>query len=104
MGGTPAALEEIWLDGDRARTLQAEALSESLYYFYRTSLGFWIGRAEDRVGIAPAPEWSAPPFGPGPGKPCGFVERRAFDQDGRAVEYSRTWYDSDVARYVARLK
>lgn len=104
LAGRPAALEEIWLDGGRAGRLEAEALSESLYYFYRTRLGFFIARAEDRVGLHGAPEWASPPFGPSPGQTCGFVERRAFDEAGQAVEYSRTWYDSDVARYVARLK
>ena len=104
LGGVPAALEEIFLDAAQVPELRRSDLSESLYFFYRTALGLWITRAEDRVGIAEAPDWASAPFGPAPGAVCGFVERRAHDQDGRAVEYSRTWFDSGVARYVARLK
>ncbi|TIM74189.1 MAG: UTRA domain-containing protein, partial [Mesorhizobium sp.] len=50
LSGKPAALEEIWLDGSRAETVAIEELSDSLYLYYRKALGFWILRAEDRVG------------------------------------------------------
>ncbi len=100
----PAALEEIWLDGDRACAITRDDLSESLYLFYRQALGFWVAQAEDRVSLAPAPEWATAPFGLAPGAPAGYVERLARDQDGRPVEYSRTWFDPGTARYVARLK
>ncbi|MEM9344268.1 MAG: GntR family transcriptional regulator [Pseudomonadota bacterium] len=104
LGGTPAALEEIWLDGSRAKTIAKMELSESLYLFYRHTLGFWIARAEDSISVGPAPEWSAPPFGAAPGATCGYVERLGRDQDGRAAEFSRTWFDTSVARYVSRLR
>ena len=104
LSGVPAALEEIFLDGAQVPGLSQADLSESLYYFYRTVLGVWITRAEDRVGVAASPDWATAPFDVAPGESCGFVERRAHDQDGHAVEYSRTWYDSRVVRYVARLK
>ncbi len=104
LGGAPTALEEIWLDGDRVARLTPEDLSESLYLHYRRALGFWIARVEDRVSIAPAPRWAKPPFGLAPGATAGYVERLARDQDGKPVEFSRTWFDPGVARYVARLK
>ncbi len=104
LGGRPAAIEEIWLDAARADVLRPEDLSESLYLFYRKSLNLWISRAEDRVGIATVPCWAEPPFALAPGTSCGFIERIAHDQTGAPVEYSRTWYDANVARYVARLK
>lgn len=104
LGGKPAALEEIWLDGDRAQRITKADLSESLYLYYRQRLGFWIAHAEDRVSLAPAPDWAVAPFALTPGKPAGYVERLARDQDGLPVEFSRTWFDPVTARYVARLK
>lgn len=100
----PVAAEEIWLDGARAERLPREDLSESLYHFYRTRLGFWIARADDAVAIAPAPDWVPGALGKRPGEICGYIERVAQDQNGEACEYSRTWFDADRARYVQRLR
>ena len=103
LDGEPAALEEIWLDGDLARGLKPGALTESLYQHYRDALGLVIGQAEDRIGVAPVPDWAPEGFAPAPGTRVGHVERRSWAQDGRAVEYSRTWFDNDKARYISRL-
>lgn len=99
----PVALEEIWLDGARAERLEAADLAPSLYRHYRAALGFWIAAAEDRVGVAPAPDWAAPPFAPAPGAPCTFVTRIGRAQDGRIAETSRTWADPARAVYVQRM-
>lgn len=100
----PAAVEEIWLDGRHAEAIAPEALSESLYLFYREALGLAITRAEDRVGLGHVPDWAPRDFGPRPGQPVPHVLRVAHDADGRPAEMSWTWFDNDVARYVARLK
>jgi len=102
--GVPAALEEIWLDGDRTAEIRASDLSESLYLYYRDRLGLVISRAEDRVGLAPVPGWTVPEFRRREGEVVGLVERTGSDQDGRPVEYSRTWFDPGRVRYVARLR
>jgi GntR family transcriptional regulator len=104
LGGRPAALEEIWLDAGYAAELYAADLSESLYLHYRKVLGFWIARAEDRIGVGTVPAWAPPGFGLAAGASCGFVERLGFAQDGASAEFSRTWFDHTVARYVSRLK
>jgi GntR family transcriptional regulator len=104
LGGKPAALEEIWLDGSRAENLRAEDLSESLYLHYRLALGFTVTQAEDRVGVGITPEWSSPEFSPKIGETVGYIERFASADDGQGVEYSRTWFDPDVARYVTRFR
>lgn len=104
LDGQPVALEEIWLDGDRVPALAADDLSESLYLHYRMALGFSIARAEDRVGIADAPDWSPAAFSLPTGAPAGFVERFAVADDGQGVEYSRTWFDPVAARYVTRFQ
>lgn len=103
LGGKPAACEEIWLDAARAPTLRAEQLSESLYAFYKRRLGFWVTRAEDRIGVADLPDWGVG-LSRAPGAACGYVERVSWDQHGQSVEASRTWFDPDVATYVSRLK
>ncbi len=99
---TVVALEEIWLDGDRAARIAVPELSESLYLYYRDRLNLVIGRVEDRIGAAPVPGWTDAAFGPAAGTTAAFVERISRDTDDAPVEYSRTWFDSGVARYVAR--
>ncbi|MDJ1017486.1 MAG: GntR family transcriptional regulator [Paracoccaceae bacterium] len=104
LSGKPAAMEEIWLDGVWADVLMPADLSESLYLFYREELGLWIARAEDSVGLGVAPKWRAPDFGLAAGSPCGFIERWGRTPEGEVAEYSRTWFDPGVARYVARIR
>ena len=96
------ALEEIWLDGSY-RDLVAADLSESLYLFYRRELGLIIGRIEDQIGVAIVPDWAPAAFPMRQGAAAGFIERVSWAQTGNPVEYSRTWFDNDKARYVSRL-
>lgn len=104
LDGIAAAREEIWLDARRAATIAPEDLSESLYLHYRVALGFSIVQIEDRVSVAPAPDWSPPDFPAGSGRACGFIERTAWAGDGESVEVSRSWFDPSVAHYVSRFR
>ena len=104
LSGKLAALEEIWLDGSYSDAIAPEELSESLYYYYRTRLGLWIARAEDRVTQGPVPDWSPAEFPYEPGKLLPLITRISWGQDGSRAEVSWTWYDPDVVHYVARLK
>ena len=104
LSGAPAALEEIWLDAACAPDLRAADLSESLYLYYRQRLNIWIARAEDSIGLAPAPDWSPAAFPPAPGAPLPHITRLSWDQNGAAIEASWTWVDPATARYVARLR
>ncbi len=103
LSGTPAVLEEIWLDGRFADALPRSVLSESLYLTYRQRLGFWIARAEDWLSLSQVPDWAPEGFGPAPGAPCLMAERMGFANTAAPAEYSRNWIDTSVARYVARL-
>ena len=103
LNGQPVAVEEIWLDGS-AGDLEPDMVSESLYRTYRLRLDLWIDRAEDRVGLAPVPDWAPDAFGPSHGERVGYVERFAWAADAAPVEYSRTWFDPDRAVYVQRLR
>ena len=103
LSGQPAAVEEIWLDGALVPRIAVEDLSESLYLFYRTRLDLWIARAEDRVGMGQVPDWAPDAFAPRALVPkVTRVSSRA--SDGAAVEASWTWFDPDIAAYVARLR
>lgn len=104
ISGKPAALEEIWLDAGYASELKSEELSESLYLFYRKRLNLWITRAEDRVGLDHVPDWTVAAFGQPAGAPIPHVLRVSTDQNNQRAEVSRTWFDPEVAQYVARLK
>lgn len=104
LGAQPAAVEEIWLDAGHAETITAADLSDSLYLYYREVLGLWITGYEDAVGLSPCPDWAPPEFGQPPGAPCGLVERQSRARDGSIAEVSRNWFDSNVARYVARMR
>lgn len=104
LGGRPAAVEEIWLDGSCAEHIGVEELADSLYLFYRQALDIWIVRAEDRIGLGNVPAWAPSEFGLSSGVPVGFIERIGWDRSGASVEFSRTWFNHSVARYVSRLR
>jgi len=103
LDSVPAVLEDIWLDAARASDLDVSMLPESLYHFYQSQLGFWISRTEDSVGVGAVPDWAPARFGLEPASPCGVVDRIAWAQDATPVEYSRSWFNPAIARYVARL-
>lgn len=97
------AVEEVWLDGD-AGVVPSNALSDSLYHFYQKQLGFWITRAQDRVSIGKVPQWAPDNFATPIGQITGYIERLSWADRPEAVEFSRTWFDTDRALYVQRLK
>jgi len=99
------ALEEIWLDASYVdRPLQKSEFSDSLYQFYKDELGFWIARVEDSVSVDTAPDWRPSDFCTEAANNWGYVARTSWDQHGKQAEYSRTWFDTRNARYVARWK
>jgi GntR family transcriptional regulator len=104
LNDVPAVLEEIWLDGSWAPAIDRADLSASLYHHYRTRLGLWIMRAEDRVGLGRMPGWPGVETTAPAGAVCGLVERVSWAQTGAAAEFSRSWFDADRVRYVSRLK
>ena len=103
LDGEPAALEEIWLDGDYVASIAPSDLSESLYLFYKQRLGLRITRIEDQIGVDRVPDWPASGFEVKPGHPCGWIQRLSWDQDGARAEVSRTWFDNNKVRYINRL-
>ncbi len=104
LSGAVAAVEEIWLDASHAAQISPPDLIESLYLYYRQRLGIWIARAEDRVGLGQVPDWAPAEFPRAPGTALPLVTRLSWTAEGVSAEASWTWYDPEVARYVARLK
>lgn len=103
LNDVPVALEEIWLDESAGRVAEAR-LSESLYLYYQTVLGFWIRRAEDRVGLGVVPEWAPETQPLRAGTKAGYIERMSWAEGNEPIEHSRTWFDADRARYVQRMR
>lgn len=104
LNNTPVALEEIWLDGDCADEFTTDQLSDSLYLFYKEQLGVEMDYIEDSVGLGQVPSWSPREFKPSAGNDTGFIERMGWSTKKEAVEFSRTWFDTDLARYVSRMR
>ncbi|MEM1285483.1 MAG: GntR family transcriptional regulator [Pseudomonadota bacterium] len=104
LDGIPSVLEEIWLDGSYAEALDPDDMSESLYLYYRQAFDLAITRAQDSVGVAPAPDWAPDQFPPQPGTACGFIERLSRAQDNKIAEVSRNWFDANTVRYVSRMR
>ncbi len=103
LNNTIIGLEEIWLDFDEG-TVRKNQVSDSLYHYYRTRLGFWITHAEDRVSIKPLPDWTPDDFSLPAGTITGFIERFSWSEKSKPIEYSQTWFDTNNAHYVQRLK
>lgn len=103
LNDTIIAIEEIWLDAN-AGIIDPASMSESLYATYRSELGLWIQRAEDRVSLGTVPAWAPHSFEPRAGDTVGYIERFSWADRPDAIEFSRTWYDPARAVYVQRLK
>lgn len=103
LNDTIVGVEEIWLDA-AAGELSTASLSDSLYHTYQKQLGLWISRAVDRVGVGAVPRWAPANFTKPAGTTIGYIERYSWAFAPDAVEFSRTWFDTDFALYVQRLK
>ncbi|RVT85663.1 GntR family transcriptional regulator [Rhodobacteraceae bacterium CCMM004] len=102
LDGRPALLEEIWLDGSWGAPEPGD-LDAALYRTYRERLGLRIVRVEDRVGVGAVPEWGARALDLPAGRAVGLVTRVAWAHTGARAEYSLSWFNSDICRYVSRL-
>ena len=108
LNNTPVALEEIYFDSRHTANLQLADLSEALYLFYQERMGFWISKVEDRIGVGQVPAWAkdlTPKlFGLGAGTACPMIERWSTSGANQIEEYSITWLDSSLARYINRMR
>ncbi len=103
LGDIQIALEEIWLDHRFSENLRLSDISESLYRHYKENFDLRISKIEDRLGAAVIPDWAPEDFNMKPGDLAGYIERTSWDQFNKAAEFSKTWFNPDVARYVSRF-
>jgi DNA-binding GntR family transcriptional regulator len=104
LNNTPIALEEIYFDTRHNTALTMNDLGEALYLFYQTQLGFWIASAQDSVSIATVPAWTNPLFALPDGAACGYIERHSYASNDALEEFSRTWFNPNVAHYTSRIR
>lgn len=98
----PIASEEIWIDGRHADELSPDTLHESLYMHYRTVFNFWVTHVSDEVSCQAAPDWACDNLKLPHDSVCGWAARRSWANNGQIEEFSNTWFDPSVCRYVAR--
>ncbi len=103
LGDAVVALEEIWLDASHREMITLSDLSDSLYHFYRQDLGLVIASVVDQIGVQSVPDWTPAGFQLPAGQAAGYIERISWTSKGEPAEFSRTWFDSDKARYVSRM-
>lgn len=104
LNAIPAIVEEIWLDQAVCPKLTKADLSDALYMFYRKRLGLWITHAEDQLTIDPSPKWAPDEFGWPSNAPTLCAVRTSWDQENRPIEFSYNWINTNVARYISRIK
>lgn len=104
LNSIPIAIEEIYFSAEHRSDLKVEDLGEALYWFYQKHLGFWIANAEDHIGLAAVPSWSPSLFAPVIGSLSPYIERISTSNKNQIEEYSMTWFDAKVARYINRMK
>lgn len=97
------ALEEIWLDRRFSPDIRLSDISESLYVYYRESLNLVISKIEDKIGLHNVPKWAPESFNIQVGESAGYIERVGWDQFGHPAEFSKTWFNAEIANYTNRL-
>lgn len=96
----PMALEQSTISGFCLAS--ADAVGESLYEALDAA-GCRPMRALQRLRAVLFSETQAALLGIQPGSPGLFIERRAFLDDGRAVETTQSYYRGDAYDFVAEL-
>ena len=99
----PCVLEEIHLDAIKTDGLEFDNISQSIYLFYKDVLNLRITSAKDSATLLPVPVWSPKEFKVMSHQETVCIERLAYDQVGAPVEFSRSWIDTSIARYMARI-
>lgn len=96
------ALEQIWLDSRFTKDMRRGDISESLYDYYKNELSLIITRMEDKISLAPVPDWTPDMFNMQAGDMAGYIERIGWDQFDRPAEFSKTWFNPKICHYVNR--
>ncbi|WP_102158783.1 GntR family transcriptional regulator [Zhihengliuella halotolerans] len=99
----PLAIETAHLPGELPG-LEAELAERgSLYATLREAFGIDISAAEDHIETALAAAGDAEVLGVDTGHPLLLVHRTAWDEHGRAAEWTRGLFRGDRFRFIARI-
>jgi len=93
LGNKVVLVEDIWLPADKFPgflSTDSSALEPLLYPAYETLFNVLIVRAEESLSVSLANATIAKTLGLHEGAPLMAIERCAFDQDGRPVEWRRS--------------
>jgi GntR family transcriptional regulator len=93
LGHKVVLVEDIWLPADKFPgflDLDTTSLEPLLYPAYETLYNVLIVRAEETLSVSLANSTMAKTLGLHEGAPLMVIERCAFDQDGRPVEWRRS--------------
>ena len=99
----PCVLEEIHLDSSKIDGYNFDNISQSIYLFYKDILNLRITSAKDSATLLQVPVWSPKEFKVMIHQETICIERLAYDQVGAPVEFSRSWIDTSIARYMVRI-
>ena len=107
LGRDVVLLEEIWLPEERfAGILKVDPtqLEPLLYPAYETLFKVLVTRAEETLSVSLASPSVAKMLGLEKGDPLMVIERCAFDQDGRPVEWRRSLGSATSFRYKVEVR
>lgn len=105
-GETILLNEEIWLPlplFEGIETLPEIEIGPLLYPFYSQRFQVFIANAEDEVSFAIPPADIAAKIGIAPSQYAARIERKAFDANGKIVEWRCAWGAAEHFRYRSRL-
>lgn len=98
--GEPLILEEVHLPEDRVPGLEAADLERgSLYDLLLARYGTRVARAREWLEPVALPAREARLLGQPQGRPALLIEGIGYDQEGRPVEFSRSFVRGDRTRY-----
>lgn len=95
------ALEETWLPDALYPNVIELGLRDSVYALMRDCYGRGPVRAVEHLEAVPAREQDAERLKVPEGSPLMLVERIAFDEDDKPIEFARDRFRGDRARFVA---
>jgi GntR family transcriptional regulator len=104
--GVPRLVEDIWLPLPLFSALldcDPAEWGDLLYPFLASACGVHVHRAVDEIAFGRLGATDARALKLPPSHPCATVQRRAFDWQGRCIEWRTTRGDADAFHYTVSI-
>ncbi|MFT8871248.1 MAG: GntR family transcriptional regulator [Sporolactobacillus sp.] len=101
--GLPMALETSFVPEDVAPALNLETLGRSLYDYLSRFAGVVIDHAVQTIEAAVATHEESELLGIAEQAPLLLIKRRAFDNEGRCLEFTKSLYRGDRYKFLVTL-